>query len=238
MTDREIQQKCELTSLDRQNGAKPLIAPFISYSCSTLPDGRKGPSYGLSSFGYDIRLSHTFDIHNPRAIEHDSGHLVPPNDDSDEIQYKLAGQINPYRMKLPCTQGIIDFANQASNIEDGAFTRFSNVEWIDIPPLGFALAASMEYFNIPSNSKGICMGKSTVARNAIHVFVTPLEPEWSGYLTLEIFNSTRSPARLYAGMGITQIMFVADNTNPETTYADRTGKYQYQPELPVRAMSK
>ena len=36
----------------------------------------------------------------------------------------------------------------------------------------------------------ICVGKSTYARCGIIVNVTPFEPEWQGYVTLEFSNTT------------------------------------------------
>ncbi len=64
-----------------------------------------------------------------------------------------------------------------------------------IPPNSFALARTVEYFRIPRNVLTICLGKSTYARCGIIVNVTPLEPEWEGYVTLEFSNTTPLPAQ-------------------------------------------
>ena len=69
------------------------------------------------------------------------------------------------------------------------------------------------------------------------VNLTLLEPEWEGYLTLELSNLGRSDIILNAGQGIAQIIFEEIKT-PEITYADRNGKYQNQPNRPVAAIEK
>lgn len=95
-----------------------------------------------------------------------------------------------------------------------------------IPPNSFALARTLEYFRIPKDVLTICLGKSTYARCGIIVNVTPFEPEWEGYVTLEISNTTPSPARIYSFEGIAQVLFFQGDEPCQTTYADRHGKYQ------------
>jgi len=97
-----------------------------------------------------------------------------------------------------------------------------------IPPNSFALATSVEYFRIPRGVLTICVGKSTYARCGIIVNVTPFEPEWEGYVTLEISNTTPLPARIYANEGIAQLLFFEGDEEPEIAYADRKGKYMKQ----------
>ncbi len=97
-----------------------------------------------------------------------------------------------------------------------------------IPPNSFALARTVEYFNIPRDVLTICLGKSTYARCGIIVNVTPLEPEWSGHVTLEFSNTTTLPAKIYANEGVAQMLFFGGDEECETSYADRGGKYQGQ----------
>lgn len=100
-----------------------------------------------------------------------------------------------------------------------------------IPPNSFVLARTLERFNMPDDVVGICVGKSTIARVGIICLVTPLEPGWEGYLTLEFANTTPLPAKLYANEGGLQIQFWK-GMRPRTTYRDRGGKYQGQkPEI-------
>jgi dCTP deaminase len=97
-----------------------------------------------------------------------------------------------------------------------------------IPPNSFALGRTVEYFRIPSNVLTICLGKSTYARCGIIVNVTPFEPEWEGYVTLEISNTTPLPAKIYANEGIAQVLFFEGDEPCEMTYAMKKGKYQGQ----------
>jgi len=100
-----------------------------------------------------------------------------------------------------------------------------------IPPNSFALALSVEWFRIPNNVIAICVGKSTYARCGIIVNVTPFEPGWEGRAVLEISNTTPLPAKIYAGEGLTQVLFFESDTPCMTSYADRKGKYQYQSDI-------
>ncbi len=97
-----------------------------------------------------------------------------------------------------------------------------------IPPNSFALGHTVEYFRIPRDILVICLGKSTYARCGIIVNVTPLEPEWEGQVTIEISNTTPLPAKIYANEGICQFLFLQGSAPPETSYADKAGKYMRQ----------
>jgi dCTP deaminase len=97
-----------------------------------------------------------------------------------------------------------------------------------IPPNSFALAETVEHLEIPRDVLAICVGKSTYARCGIIVNVTPLEPEWRGRVTIEISNTTPLPAKIYAGEGIAQILFLRADSLCQTSYADKQGKYQDQ----------
>ena len=159
-----------------------MIEPFVE------AQRREGCiSYGLSSYGYDARVSNHFKIFT--------------NVDSATVDPK-------------------DFA--ANSFVD----RTTDV--CIIPPNSFALARTLEYFRIPRNVLTICLGKSTYARCGIIVNVTPFEPEWEGYVTLEFSNTTPLPAKIYAGEGCAQVLFFESDEVCETSYKDRGGKYQGQ----------
>ncbi len=97
-----------------------------------------------------------------------------------------------------------------------------------IPPNSFALARTIEYFRIPRSVLTVCLGKSTYARCGIIVNVTPFEPEWEGFVTLEISNTTPLPARIYSNEGIAQVLFFEADEPCDISYADKKGKYQNQ----------
>jgi dCTP deaminase len=136
-------------------------------------------SYGLSSFGYDIRVGEEYKVFtNVHSVIVDPKHFDP--------------------------RSFVDIRG----------------DHCIIPPHSFALAATMEYFRIPSDVLVLCVGKSTYARCGIIVNVTPLEPEWCGHLTLEISNTTPLPAKIYSNEGLAQLLFFqGDDEIPETTYA-------------------
>ena len=149
-------------------------------------------SYGLSSYGYDIRISDEFKIFtNIRNT------VVDPKDFSADSFVDFKGPV--------CV----------------------------IPPNSFALARTIEYFKIPRQVLTICVGKSTYARCGIITNVTPFEPEWEGFVTLEISNTTPLPAKIYANEGIAQVLFFESTESCEVSYADRSGKYQKQTGITV-----
>ncbi|MGG4773477.1 dCTP deaminase [Alcaligenaceae bacterium 429] len=113
------------------------------------------------------------------------------------------------------------------NFDEGSFVDFVGDVCI-IPPNSFALARTVEYFRIPRDVLTICLGKSTYARCGIIVNVTPLEPEWEGHVTLEFSNTTPLPAKIYAGEGCAQMLFIGGDQICEVSYKDRGGKYQGQ----------
>ncbi|HUL04582.1 MAG TPA: dCTP deaminase [Gemmatimonadales bacterium] len=115
------------------------------------------------------------------------------------------------------------------NFDSRSFVEFMGDVCI-VPPNSFALARSVEYFRIPRNVLTLCVGKSTYARCGIITNVTPFEPEWEGFVTLEISNTTPLPAKIYANEGIAQVLFfTADEGDEcEQSYADKKGKYQAQ----------
>ena len=138
-----------------------------------------------------------------------------------------------YGYDIRCAPEFKVFTNINSTIVDpkkfdpNSFVEFNN-EYCIIPPNSFALARTVEYFKIPRNILTVCVGKSTYARCGIIVNVTPFEPEWEGYVTLEFSNTTPLPANIYAGEGCAQVLFFESDEECETSYKDRGGKYQGQ----------
>ncbi len=151
---------------------------------------RRGISFGLSSYGYDIRIADDFKVVQPQG----DSVLDPKHFDE---------------------------------------SRFQNVraETCLIPPRSFVLARTIEYFRIPRNVITLCVGKSTYARSGVLVNVTPFEPEWEGFATLQITNTTPVPAKIYANEGIAQVLFFESDETCLVSYRDKKGKYQKQSEI-------
>lgn len=163
-------------------GEYGMIEPFVDQQV------RQGAiSYGVSSYGYDLRVSDEFKIFT-----------------------------NVY-------SAIVDPKDFAAN----SFVDFQGDVCV-IPPNSFVLARSVEYFRIPRMVLTVCLGKSTYARCGLIVNVTPFEPEWEGFVTLEISNTTPLPAKVYANEGVAQVLFFEADEGCEQSYADKKGKYQGQ----------
>jgi dCTP deaminase len=159
-----------------------MIEPFVEKQM------RQGViSYGVSSYGYDLRVADEFKI-----FTNVYSAIVDPKNFSPESFVDFKGEV--------CV----------------------------IPPNSFALARSLEYFRIPRQVLTICLGKSTYARCGLIVNVTPFEPEWEGFVTLEISNTTPLPAKVYANEGLAQVLFFEADEECEISYADKKGKYQGQ----------
>ena len=169
-----------------------MIEPFVDRQ---VRDG--SISYGLSSYGYDIRVADEFKIFQaayraPTELEATKSMVVDPKDFNADAFIDFQGDV--------CI----------------------------IPPNSFALSRTVEYFRIPRSVLTICLGKSSYTRCGIIVNVTPFEPEWEGFVTLEISNTTPLPAKIYANEGIAQVLFFEADQECDVSYADRKGKYQAQ----------
>jgi len=123
--------------------------------------------------------------------------------------------------------GISMDGSDPKNFKNSSFVS-KKVDECIIPPNSFALARTVEYFKIPRDVLAICLGKSTYARCGIIVNVTPFEPEFEGHITIEISNTTPLPAKIYANEGIAQVLFLQGDEVCETSYRDKSGKYQGQ----------
>lgn len=138
-----------------------------------------------------------------------------------------------YGYDIRCAGEFKVFTNINSTIVDPKnFDTRNFVEIEDnyciIPPNSFVLARTVEYFRIPRNILTICLGKSTYARCGIIVNVTPFEPEWEGFVTLEFSNTTPLPAKIYANEGVAQVLFFESDEICASSYKDRNGKYMNQ----------
>ena len=138
-----------------------------------------------------------------------------------------------YGYDIRCSEEFKIFTNintvivDPKNFDDSSFVDFSGEVCI-IPPNSFALARTVEYLRIPRNVLTLCVGKSTYARCGIIVNVTPFEPEWEGYATLEFSNTSPLPAKIYANEGVAQVIFFEGDEVCDTSYKDRGGKYMGQ----------
>lgn len=144
-------------------------------------------SFGLSSYGYDMRVADEF-----RIFTNVHSTIVDPKNFTGDSLVEFKGEV--------CV----------------------------VPPNSFALARSVEYFRIPRSVLTITVGKSTYARCGVITNLTPFEPGWEGYVTLEISNTTPLPAKIYANEGIAQVLFFEADEECEISYADKQGKYQGQ----------
>ena len=178
-------------------------------------------SYGLSSYGYDIRVGSRFKIFTPTPR---SGNIavVDPKRFSDDFMVEIDADIAGGRDAHPTA------ASSSSSSGAGVSPAASDSRYVIIPPNSFALCETVEYIEVPRDVLVLCVGKSTYARCGLIVNVTPLEPEWRGKVTLEISNTTPLPARVYANEGIAQLVFLKADMVCEKSYADKAGKYQDQ----------
>jgi dCTP deaminase len=170
----------------RARALEGMIEPFADRLVRQTEAGAGIISYGLSSFGYDLRAAREWKIF-----------------------------VNAFNT-------VVD----PKNFDPASLIEFEGDECI-IPPNSFVLARSVEYMRIPDNVMVVALGKSSYARCGIVANVTPLEPGWEGHVTLEFSNTTPLPAKMYANEGCVQLLFF-EGEKPETTYADRKGKYQGQ----------
>jgi dCTP deaminase len=184
LSDHSIKKLC-LPSTDKVD-FQPMITPFLPEQCRVV-DNQKIVSYGLSSFGYDVRLGRKFKIFT-------------------NVRNAVIDPLNP---------------------DPDCFVDHEG-DYCIIPPNSYILSHTMETFNIPRDVMVVCVGKSTYARLAAIVNVTPIEPGFKGDVVIEIANCSTLPLKVYAGQGIAQFMFFRGDRPCDVSYADKGGKYQNQ----------
>jgi len=176
-----------------------MIVPFEDSLVRKLAeDGieRRVISYGLSSYGYDLRLAAT----EFRVFRHIPGTVIDPK------------SFNP------------------ANLEEAELHSDRNGSFFILPAHSYGLGVALEKLSVPENVTVICIGKSTNARCGIIANLTPAEAGWRGHLTLEFSNSSSADCRIYANEGVVQLLFF-EGEPCQTTYADRSGKYQDQTQM-------
>lgn len=189
-------------------GDRPLITPFQPQSCSVIEHGIKTKK--VTSFGLS---SYGYDL-------------------SLGNTFKL--------LKARTPDALFDTHIDPCDFDNSLFDDYTVAPGsiFAIPPRGFALGVSAERIWMPDDVTGICMQKSTIARAALEVTVTPLEAGWQGWLTLEFYNKTDFYLDLTPGMGIVQLVFFKGNEPCDVPYHARGGKYNNQPNVPVGPLSK
>ena len=198
------------------------------------PQGR--PSLAIIVAGDDARLLEGLQalVGTGRLLEVDDGRSELVVSKAADVQHILS-QVWPYltQRRDAASRALAELKSTKSIVVDPK--RFQADSFFDfkgetcvIPPNSFALSRTVEYFRVPRSVLTVCVGKSSYARCGIIVNVTPFEPEWEGFVTLEISNTTPLPAKIYAGEGIAQVLFFEADEECETSYADKRGKYQAQ----------
>ena len=175
-----------------------IIFPFVGEKTRELDNGTKALSYGLSHAGYDLRLS-------PK------GFMVIDNTVNQSAVAPEPLDVKAFNKELMV---------EAEPVEQNGSTFFV------MPPFSYALGVSVELLTMPPNIMGLTDGKSTYARQGTIINVTPIEPGWSGHLTICIVNPLAFPVKVYANEGIVQVMFARLSSDSAQDYGQ--GKYQNQ----------
>lgn len=192
LNDKQIKQLCL-----EQN----MISPFVGEQVRQV-NNEKIVSYGLTSFGYDVRLGKKCCVFKGTSCD-----IIDIKTDRNILLKYGAVTKNPKEL----------FFEEIEIQKDG---------YLLIPPNSLILAETMESFIMPDDVFGVVTTKSTYARAGLIQTYTTIEPNWKGILTLELANATPSWLKVYIGEGIAQITFTRGE-KPNTVYGDGR-KYQNQ----------
>jgi len=160
---------------------RDMIVPFVMDNENKIVvhgEEKKVPSFGLSSYGYDVRLGPNF-----KFFRGQEAYLVRSSPNS-------GGGLSVNTPVLASTLGrSIDIADFTNTCE---LASFEDLAWIELPAKSFCLGHTIEKVTVPRDVSVVCMGKSTVARAGIIVTVTPLESEWcfTGDTEVALANGT------------------------------------------------
>ena len=187
----------------KERALKGMITPFVD-KLITKDKDVKVLSYGLSSYGYDIRLSPS--------------------------QCLLFGGVQ---------HGVCDPKDFDPDIlKETELHEDERGRYFILPPFGYCLGVAVERLALPRDVTVVAVGKSTYARTGIICNVTPIENEFEGNIVIELSNTTPNPAKVYSNEGIAQFLFFKSDTQPETTYKSKNGKYQGQTTIQVAKIKK
>lgn len=193
----------QITRLATEAG---MINPFIPELVRET-DELRVLSFGLSSYGYDLRLSarefYTF---------------TPLRDgDTDRLAVVDPKRFNPAHL----APAPLHYSPEGEH-------------YFVLPAHSYGLGVAVEHLALPNNITALFIGKSTYARCGVIANLTPGEAGWHGHLTLEFSNSSSAPCRIYTNEGIVQALFF-EGAPCSTCYQTRSGKYQDQPERVITA---
>lgn len=177
----------------KEQAQKGMILPFEAQQVREAENGSPVLSYGISSFGYDIRLSPK----DFRVFRRIPGAIIDPK------------SFNPAHLE----------PTQLRTDDTGSY--------FILPAHSYGLGVALERLEIPNNITVICVGKSTYARVGLIANITPAEPMWRGFLTLEFSNSSNADCKVYANEGVVQLLFL-EGEPCSVDYEKRKGKYQDQ----------
>lgn len=197
--DKWIQLMCNPDEIE--SGESVMIKPFWNKLVSRVENNSRVLSYGLSSFGYDIRLSPK----DFRTFRHIPGSVVDPK------------RFNPQNLEPAKLHQ--EYNEESKTVE----------EFFILPGHSYGLGVALEHLNVPDNITVLCIGKSTYCRCGIIANLSPAEAGWRGHLTLEFSNASPADARIYVNEGVVQLLFL-EGEPCQTSYSDRSGKYQDQSE--------
>lgn len=169
---------------------------------TTDKEGNKVLSYGISSYGYDVRLSSHIEVFKTPSLwdkltacfTNNPTHINPKHFDK-----KLTYTLKPTK--------------------DNRYF---------IPPRATVLAHTVEYIELPSNVTALVFPKSTYARSGKLVFPTVIEAGFKGEVVIEMTNQTDYPLEVFPYEGIAQFLFIDSSAVCNTDYGARNGKYQHQ----------
>lgn len=195
------------TEITRLATEADMITPFLPALVRARRDDRRVLSYGLSSYGYDLRLS-------PREFYTFQPLREPGTDHRAVVDPKAFNTAHLAPAPL-------------HNTPEGD-------SYFVLPAHSYGLGVAVEHLALPADVTALFIGKSTYARCGVIANTTPGEAGWRGHLTLEFSNSSDSPCRIYANEGIVQALFFRGPLC-STCYQTRAGKYQDQPERVVFA---
>lgn len=168
-------------------------------------------SYGTEIYGYTLSLGNNFEV------------MPYVSEDRTVLHYGK----DKFSWIHPTVPVALGFGEDARYMQSH---HAYDHEDLYVPRNSYVLGASYEYIKTPKNVVGICLGKSTYARMGLSVNITPLEPGWKGWLTIEIMNNSCFDRPVRAGEGIAQLLFFGGDAEDEYN-----GNYQDQGIIPALA---
>lgn len=159
--------------------------------------------------------------------------LVRPEQIGPTVDLRLGTEFQVRRMDSLTNVDPIYFRKLFENRPDEILQYYDTVKRVEpgepfvLHPSHLTLGSTMEYISLPSHIGGHLEGRSSWAREGLHIHSTAafIHPGHRGIIVLELHNAGTHPISLYPGMRVAQLQLYELEVPNQRPYGTTDAKY-------------